>query len=204
MTSLLNTAGAFPSPHRMKRAFTHIQPHGCRLKPVLYAGRISVYLLKVLRVSVASTIFLALCCVSLFAQQARATTICDLQARAYDGGRISLNTRMLFTMHGSYLLGDKCPGRAQHSAALLFPGVEGAPQVPFELDPTAISKLRPFYRTTGGSAIACAVLSGEVIYKKGFRLRHIGGVAVGNGYGEDGRLQRAFILEAVQMIHGCE
>jgi hypothetical protein len=135
---------------------------------------------------------------------ARAATICDLQPPAYDGKRILLNTRMLFTMHGTYLLGDKCPGKSQHSAALLFPGDEGAPQVPFALDPSAIPRLRPFYRLTGGSAIACAVVSGEVIYKKGFRLRHIDGVPTGNGYGEDGRLQRAFILEAVQEIHGCE
>jgi hypothetical protein len=63
--------------------------------------------------------------------------------------------------------------------------------------------LRPFYRFTGGAAIACAVLSGQVFYKKGFRLRHIGGFPMGNGYGEDGRLQRAFVLQAVDEIHSC-
>jgi hypothetical protein len=138
---------------------------------------------------------------------ARGVTICDLKPPVYSGKPILLSTRMLFTMHGAYLLGDQCPGSGQHAAALLFPGEEGAPPVSFELEQSAVSRLRPFYRTTGGSAVACAVLSGQVFYKKGFRLRHAGAggdVPIGNGYGEDGRLQRAFVLEAVQEIHGCK
>jgi hypothetical protein len=131
-------------------------------------------------------------------------SICDLRPPAYDGMRISLSTRMLFTMHGANLLGDLCSGSGQHGAALLFPGEKTAPRVKFGLDPSAVPMLRPFFRTTGGSAIACAVLSGQVFYKKGFRLRTFGNIPIGNGFGENGELRTAFVLQSVAEIGDCK
>jgi hypothetical protein len=107
-------------------------------------------------------------------------------------------------MHGTALLGDKCAGNGQHGAELLFPGEKGAPPVAFELDPSSEQRMTPFLRVNGGAAVVCAVRSGQIFYKKGFRLRHINGFPTGNGFGEDGRLERAFVLQAVEEIHSCD
>jgi hypothetical protein len=131
-------------------------------------------------------------------------TVCDLKPRAFEGRLISVKGRLLFTMHGAYLLGDSCASRGQHSAALAYPGDQGAPSVRFRLDPTALSQLRPFFRTTGGQAIACGAFSGEVFYKVGFHLRKFGDIAVGNGFGENGALQATFVLQSVVDIHPCD
>ena len=130
-------------------------------------------------------------------------TSCDLVAPAHAGKRITLSARLLFTMHGAYILGDSCTSRGQHGAALLFPGKKGAPPVIFELDASALSRLQPFFRTTGGQSVACAILSGQVFYKKGFQLQHFGEITIGNGFGENGRMQTGFVLQSVENIHSC-
>ncbi len=136
--------------------------------------------------------------------EARDITLCDLASHGFEGRLISLRSRLLFTMHGIYLLGDSCVTKGQHSAALLFPGERTAPPVRFDVDPSAISQLRPFFRTTGDQAFACGVLSGQVFYKKGFRLRHDNGISFGNGFGEHGTLEAAFVLQSVKEIHQCD
>ena len=67
-----------------------------------------------------------------------------------------------------------------------------------------MARLRPFFRTTGGQAIACGVFSGQVFYKKGFHLKSSGGITVGNGFGEHGTLQAAFVLQSVAEIRVCD
>jgi len=136
--------------------------------------------------------------------EAKDLTPCDLTLGAFEGRLISVSGRALFTMHGGYLLGDTCTGKGRVGAALVFPGDSGIPSVGFKLDPSTMERLRPFFRTTGGQAIACGVFSGQAFYRAGFRLRHFGDIAIGNGFGENGKLRTAFVLKSVAEIRACD
>jgi hypothetical protein len=133
-----------------------------------------------------------------------AVTPCDFDSGKHGGQVIEVSTKLLFTMHGTFLVADLCTTKGQHSAALAFPGDPGVPKVPYSLDSQAIAQLRPFFRTTGGQAIACAVVNGELVYKSKFKLQHINGDVIGNGFGAEGRLRAAFILQSVNSIRPCE
>jgi hypothetical protein len=127
-------------------------------------------------------------------------TPCDFTPNALAGELISVRGSAIFTMHGAVLFSGSCANKGQHSAALMFPGERGTPLVAFELDPSAVARLRPFFRTSGGQAIASGVFSGEVFYKRGFHLKRSNGVTVGNGFGEHGTLRAAFVLQSVAEI----
>jgi len=106
-------------------------------------------------------------------------------------------------MHGVSLFSSACATKGQHAANLMLPGDKDSPPVSFKLDQNAMARLKPFFRTTGGQAIACGVFSGQVFYKKGFRLKRFGGDSIGNGFGENGRLRAAFVLRSIEEIHAC-
>ena len=148
------------------------------------------------------------CCLSLLAVAthvaAREITPCDLTPHAFEDQLVTISARALFTMHGAYLLGSSCTGKGQYSAALLLPGEKGSPLVSFELDPSSLASLKPFFRTTGGQAFACGLFSGRVFYKKGFRLRHFDEITIGNGFGEHGTLQAGFVIESVKDVRACD
>jgi hypothetical protein len=65
--------------------------------------------------------------------EASGFTICDLSPPAFAGEPITLSTRILFTMHGTALPGDKCAGKGQHGAELLFPGEKARHQLHLSL-----------------------------------------------------------------------
>lgn len=142
--------------------------------------------------------------VGLTVSDAADLTPCDIIPNAFRGTQISVTGSVIFTMHGAVLFSKSCTNRGQHSAALMFPAEKGAPPVAFELEPSAMERLRPFFRLTGGQAIACGVFSGEVFYKRGFRLKRFDGITVGNGFGEHGTLQAAFVLKSVEAIRVCD
>jgi hypothetical protein len=134
----------------------------------------------------------------------RDLTPCDLTPGALEGRLISVSGRALFTMHGAYLLGDTCNAKGRQGAALVFPDGKDTPPVGFQLDPSTMERLRPFFRTRGGQAIACGIFSGQAFYRAGFRLRRFGDIAIGNGFGENGTLRTAFVLKSVAEIHVCD
>jgi hypothetical protein len=130
-------------------------------------------------------------------------TPCDLVPNALVGATISVRADVIFTMHGAVLFSRSCTSKGQHSAVLMFPGDPGAPPVSFGLDPLTMAHLRPFFRTTGGQAVACGVFSGRVFYKKGFHLKTFRDVAIGNGFGENGAFRAAFVLKSAEEVHVC-
>ena len=110
--------------------------------------------------------------------------------------------RILFTMHGAFLTTDSCSDHS-YDIVLLYPGVDGTPSVPFNLDPDATERLSPFFRPAGGTATACGVLDGRVFYKKGFRSKRLGAGPQGNGFGPRGAFRVAFVLRTVREIRPC-
>ena len=135
---------------------------------------------------------------------ARNLTTCDFGRPSDLAGRvISVSTRIGFTMHGAYLLSDSCAGRAE-DAVLLFPKTAGTPPVNFEIDPSAVGSLSPFFKPTGGTATACGVLRGQVVVKNRFHRGKAGAGPVGNGFGSRGAFRYAFVLQSVTEVHSCE
>ena len=148
--------------------------------------------------------FAALAALVISAAAATEMTMCDLSHRADIGNRvISAKARIGFTSHGIVLLSDGCP-KGSEDVVLLFPGHERTPHVAFELDPRAMQSLRPFFRPTGGTAIACAVVTGELHVKRDFRASRAGASPVGNGFGPRGAFRRAFILRDVADVRSCQ
>ena len=130
-------------------------------------------------------------------------TPCDIQPGRFVGQLIRITSKLVFTMHGAAMVSENCATRGQHAAALFYPSDPGAPHVGFEVDPRAIEQLVPYYRTTGGSAVACAVVEGEIFYQQKFKLNHPGGMATGNGFGAHGALGAAFVIKKVAQIKPC-
>lgn len=134
-------------------------------------------------------------------------SVCDLIKPApFLGKLIAIKARMLFTPHGGYLLAESCSHKNKKYAddvALLWPGTDDAPRVQFNIDPHANQMLGPFSRPNGGTATACATLTGQVFYKGSFYLQQYGGGPAGNGYGSRGALRRGFVLQSVVEIHPC-
>ena len=101
-------------------------------------------------------------------------TLCDLRGHgAVEATEVSLRGRIGFNMHGAAFIGESCE-TSPPGVALLFPGVKRNPEVDFGLDSKALDQLGPFFRTTGGSAVACGVLKGKLFYKKHFHLHQYG------------------------------
>lgn len=131
-------------------------------------------------------------------------TPCDLmRPKAFLSKTVSITGRVVFTMHGAFLVSDRCPNQAQ-DVVILFPGAEGTPVVNFDLDPHAAELLRPFFRPTGGTTSACGVLFGEVFYRTRFHSRIEGAGPQGNGFGPRGAFRLAFVLRSVQEIRACK
>jgi hypothetical protein len=135
---------------------------------------------------------------------ADAVSVCDIMHpnKAISEG-VVVESRILFTMHGTFLTTDAC---ADHSydIVILYPGVEGTPQVAFKLAPETTERLGPFFRPSGGSAVACGLLNGQVFYKKHFRSKIFGAGPVGNGFGPRGAFRVAFVLQSVSEIRDCK
>ena len=134
----------------------------------------------------------------------REITLCDLgNPSSFEGGRVSIRGRIGFTMHGTAFLPEPCKNSLP-GVAVLFPGKENSPNVEFVLDPQALARLSPFFGPTGGSSTACGVLTGQLFYKRDFRVRQEGGGPQGNGYGPRGALRWGFVIESVREIHACK
>ena len=117
---------------------------------------------------------------------------------------VSVRARLGFTMHGMFLFGeDTCKGNTD-DVVLLFPNRGGAPTVEFELDSHAVEQLSPFFRPTGGVAIACGVVEGRLFKKQGFRAVQRGAGPQGNGFGPRGAFRLAFVLRSVIEIRACK
>jgi hypothetical protein len=131
-------------------------------------------------------------------------TICDLQRSDKGRGEIvTIRGRLGFTSHGIFLLSGGCSGEAR-DAVILFPGASGVPAVHFALDEEALPMLRPFMRPAGGTATACAVLRGQVFYKKNLKTRREGGGPQGNGFGPRGAFGLAVVVESVKEVRACD
>jgi hypothetical protein len=132
-------------------------------------------------------------------------SVCDLAKPGPILGKlITIKARMLFTMHGSYLLGDSCPSKDVFDVAVLWPGADNAPQVPFDADSQAARMLGPFFvGPIDHPKNACATLTGQVFYKRFFHLHHFGGGPQGNGFGSRGALRRGFVIQTIKEIHPC-
>lgn len=131
-------------------------------------------------------------------------TLCDLRGHGtVEGTEISLRGRIGFTMHGAAFLQESCKN-SPPGVALLDPGASHNPKVDFEMDSRSLDQLRPFYRITGGAAIACGVLNGKLFYKKNFQLHQEGAGPQGNGYGSRGALRWGLIIRSVEEIRACQ
>jgi len=131
-------------------------------------------------------------------------TLCDLKDhRTVEGTEVSLRGRIGFTRHGAAFFEESCKN-SPPGVALLFPGAAHNPKVDFALDSRALGQLSPFFRPTGGSAIACGVLNGKLFYKKKFHLHQEGAGPQGNGYGSRGALRWGLVIRSVDEIHGCQ
>src|SRR5579883_1291987 len=102
------------------------------------------------------------------------TSVCDIMhPNAAFNKEIIVDARVLFTMHGVFLTTDGCSDHS-YDIVMLYPGIEGTPPVPFDLDPQSLERLKPFFRTNGGTAVACGALKGKVFYKANFRSKPFG------------------------------
>jgi hypothetical protein len=141
-------------------------------------------------------------CSALFAN-AQAVDFCSLGPKPPSDSLLAVRVRLGFTMHGGYLLSNKCVNKTP-AAELLIPGFPDAPKVPFDIDPDALRQLKPFFRLTGGSSEACAVISGSFVERKPFRTKRVQGYLEGNGFGPLGALQFGFVLKSVDEISVCQ
>jgi hypothetical protein len=133
-----------------------------------------------------------------------ALRVCDIEhPTASQGTVVAVESRVLFTMHGAFLSTDGCPDHS-FDIVILYPGIQGTPLTSFKLAPGTLEQLKPFYRTNGGTAVACSVLRAQVFYKKRFRSKGFGAGPVGNGFGPRGAFRVAFVLESVVDMHQCE
>ncbi len=133
-------------------------------------------------------------------------TVCDLTSyKSIEGAQVSIRGHVGFTMHGAAFLDESCQ-KSPPGIALLYPdpGTANSPKVDFALDPKALDPLKPFFRTTGGSAVACGVLNGRLFYKKRFRLHQEGAGPQGNGFGPRGALRWALVIQSIGEIHACD
>ena len=136
--------------------------------------------------------------------ESKPMTLCDLaEFKGFEGQLITVKGRILFSMHGAAFVRDKCK-LSQPGIALLYPLDRTAPSVDFQLDSHAVEKLTPYTRSTGGVAIACATLTGQLAVTKKFRLRQYGGGPQGNGFGSRGTLRLAMVIKSVDQIEPCE
>ncbi len=134
----------------------------------------------------------------------KVVTLCDLSDhREVEGTEVSLRGRIGFTMHGAAFIGESCKN-GPPGVALLFPATAHSPKVDFGLDSRALDQLGPFFRLTGGSAVACGVLKGKLFYKKHFHLHQYGAGPQGNGYGSRGALRWGFVIRSVEEIQACQ
>src|ERR1700722_9718337 len=118
----------------------------------------------------------------MWAINADEVTVCDLNhPTRFLSKRVSASGRFVFTMHGAFLVADSCSDQSQ-DVVILFPKAAGTPAVNFDLDQSAMDSLKPFFRTTGGSASACGALIGQLFYKKSFHSRSEGSGPEGNGF----------------------
>jgi len=128
---------------------------------------------------------------------------CDLQHPEQLSERaVEVRSLILFTSHGAFLRSDSCATQAQ-DVPILYPGADDTPKVQFNLDPGVDRMLKPFRRPMGPSTTACAVLTGQVFDKKGFRVQMFGGGPQGNGFGPRGAFRLAFVIRSVKEIHPC-
>jgi len=124
------------------------------------------------------------------------TTVCNLvRPQEYEGRRISIRGAFGFTRHGGIIISASCPQRVDPIALLILSN---------SMDSKAIESLGGYFRVNGGVATACGVLSGQVVVKKHFRLRHSGGGPQGNGYGSRGAFRTGFVIQSVIEIHDCQ
>jgi hypothetical protein len=149
----------------------------------------------------AKLIAIAVCLASVV--QSQSFDFCDLGAKLLSSDVVIVRVRLGFTMHGAYLLSDRCAHKAP-AAALLSPHDPGAPDVPFEIDRESLERLKPFMRLNGGASVACAIVSGVFTTAKSFTTYRADGQLHGNGFGPQGALQFAFVLRSVQTITGCQ
>jgi len=139
-----------------------------------------------------------------FASAGAEFSTCDLlHPEALLGKRITITGRVLFTPHGAFLTSDSCADHSQ-DIVILYPKIEGTPEVPFALETQVIDLLKPFFKPAGGTATACGTLTGQVFYKKHFRSKAEGAGPQGNGFGPRGAFRLAFVLQSVKGIHVCE
>jgi hypothetical protein len=134
-------------------------------------------------------------------------SVCDLtQPAPFLGKLVTIKARMLFTMHGSYLLAENCVIKDQKYAqdvAVYWP-TSNYPRVEFDADPHAASLLAPFFvGPVDHPKHACATLIGQVFYKRFFHLHQFGAGPQGNGFGHRGALRRAFVIQSIMEIHSC-
>jgi hypothetical protein len=127
-------------------------------------------------------------------------TVCDLSYRSdLQGKTITVAGRMAFTGHGSFLV---CDGTGP-DVVVPYPKTDNAPHVDFDLDAHAVELVTPFFRPAGGTATACGVVRGQLFAKRRFRVKRSGAGPAGNGFGNRGAFQFAFVLHSVQEIRRC-
>jgi hypothetical protein len=122
------------------------------------------------------------------------------------GKNVWVTGKLDFTMHGVALYSDSCPSGMLEGAVLLFPGEPNTPSVEFQLDARALEVLGPFFRVSGGEAIACATIKGKFL-NRGVSIsslvRRILGVPRIDGFGPVGSFSNAFVIQSVREVKSC-
>jgi hypothetical protein len=126
---------------------------------------------------------------------------CEFGNREFEGQIVTIRINVAFDQHGGVLESKACP-KDKYTAALLYPGTPGVPEVGFRMDSEVLDRLRPFFRVNGGVAYACGTLKGQILSKQDFRLEGRG-FPVGNGFGNRGLMRFAFIVQSVVDIRAC-
>ena len=138
------------------------------------------------------------------AAHASELSVCDLNSpKPYLGRLVQVSARVVFTMHGIFLVSDSCK-HSSEDVPVLFPKRAHSPEVDFDIDPQAVELMKPFFKPTGGTSTACAVITGRIFYKERFRSREEGAGPQGNGFGPRGAFRFAFVIRSVSEIHPCK
>jgi hypothetical protein len=127
-------------------------------------------------------------------------TLCDLaDHKSFEGKHVVISGRIVFWMHGTAYLPGACKN-GPPGLAVLLPNGEASPKIEAEV----LQRLSPFFRINGGTTTACGTLSGQLLYKRHFHLRHPGAGPQGNGYGSRGALRWGLVVDSVGELRTCE
>ena len=127
--------------------------------------------------------------------------VCELPTALDPAGTLlTVVGRVVFSMHGAYLLTDRCPKPAP-APVLAFPHdrfslERSAPRVSFEANADALARLGPYLRPSGGTSEACAVITGQLFSAVKFRANG----HQGNGFGPNGMSRLVLVIKSVDQI----